>query len=319
MPFGGLPPYYPDDLKYHEFMMDAAGGGSVGGGGGGGFSGPFIPTFGGQAPGWAGLPQAGEFGGMGGMPMRRRMARPMGGFGPSPGGGGSPLGRPVPPGTGFNPGGGGGYGGSGGGFNPFNPWGGGGPGGMIPRPGATPGGGPPSAGGAGGTPPWAAGSPNAPWNPANAIWNLLTSAGTGGDPNFGGAFGLNPPAAIMEGVRGQAVADAGARERAARLGLQSRGDQDPSTYGFQALQSQLRGQDQTSRAMSEASLGLRQQQLQNYWQLLNALLREGSASDRAQLNPGGGGGFDWAGLVSGLGGLAAGGLPGGLIGYGATR
>jgi hypothetical protein len=77
----------------------------------------------------------------------------------------------------------------------------------------------------------------------------------------GGAFGMEPPSGIMAGMRGQAIQDAGARERAARVGLQSRGDTDPSTYGFQALMSQLGGQDQTAKAMSNADLGLRQQQL----------------------------------------------------------
>lgn len=302
MPFPNL-----DDLDKGTMYLDAAGGwgGAYSPGqGAGGLSGPFIPTFGGQAPGWAGLPQGGEWGGMGGMggsAVRRRMARPMMGAGGGPmigGTGGSQIG-----GIG-NPWGGGGI---------SNPWGGGiglgnPPGGARPAPSAP------------WSPAWQPGPEHTLWNPVFTIADLIRNAITGANPGFGGAFGLNPPAAIMEGVRGQAVADAGARERAARLGLQSRGDVDPSTYGFQALQSQLQGQDQTSRAMNQANLGLRQQQLQNYWGLLNAMLREGSATDRAYLGAAQqqqGGGFDWGGLLGGLGGFLAGGPPGAIAGYGA--
>ncbi len=138
------------------------------------------------------------------------------------------------------------------------------------------------------------------WNPAWGIWNLLT----GNDPNQGGPFSLNPPQAIMDAIRQQGIADAGAQERSARLGLQARGDVDPSTYGFQALQSQLGGQARTSQALNQANLGLRQGQLEQYWNMLQALLREASASDRAKLQPQGGGGFDWGGLLGGLGNVA---------------
>jgi len=139
------------------------------------------------------------------------------------------------------------------------------------------------------------------------IGALLQQAFMGGDPNYGGAFSLNPPQAIMGGIRQQAVADAGARERAARLGLQSRGDADPSTYGFQALMSQLQGQDQTARTMGQADLGLRQQQLQNYWQLLSQLLsgqlgvdqteRQGRWNRASQPGP-------WGQIAQGAGTLA---------------
>lgn len=115
----------------------------------------------------------------------------------------------------------------------------------------------------------------------------------------------------MQGIRQQAVADAGARERAARLGLQSRGDIDPSTYGFQALQSQLQGQGQTAQAMSQADLALRQQQQENYWRALMAMLGEYGQNQRTYIGTEAqraGPGFDWGGLAGGiraLGGLGS--------------
>jgi len=237
---------------------------------------------------------------MGGGLTRRRMAMPMMGrgggmglegfpIGGKGGGGGYPIGNPVGGGGGgstWNPKGGGGVGlpvpTGGGGKNPWTP--------AAPMPG----GGPPAPFSQGTNPGW------------STVWDLLRNAVTGGDPNFGGAFGLNPPQAIMDAIRSGAIADAGAQERAARLGLQSRGDADPSTYGFQALMSQLGGQDRTARTLSEANLGLRQQQLQNYWNMLRMAFGDAEASNRARIGAGAGqgGGFDWGGLIGGVGSLA---------------
>jgi len=118
-----------------------------------------------------------------------------------------------------------------------------------------------------------------PFNPQNEqfgsvidILNNLITHGVRGDmPGYGGAFSLNPPQGILDSARQQQVSDAGAQERAARLGLRSNPNTDPSTYGFQSLISQLQGQSNTSRNMAQADMGLRQQQLQNYWNLLSTL------------------------------------------------
>ena len=138
-----------------------------------------------------------------------------------------------------------------------------------------------------------------------------------GDPNRpwwpeGGAFDINPPSEIMGGVRQRAVQDAGAQERAARLGLQSRADIDPSTYGFQELQSHLQGQQGVQNQLGAADLGLRQQQLENYWRLLNSLLGSYGGIESAKYGqPKGGGGL--GGFLGGVGGLLGGisGLGGG--------
>lgn len=141
--------------------------------------------------------------------------------------------------------------------------------------------------------------------------------GSSGQEGFGGVFGVNPPSEIMGGVRQRAIQDAGAQERAARLGLQSRGDIDPSTYGFQTLQSQLQGQQGTQRALGEADLGLRQQQLENYWRLLNSLLGAYGGIETAKYGQpkkqGGLGGVlgGIGGLLGGISGLGGGGGGGG--------
>lgn len=101
---------------------------------------------------------------------------------------------------------------------------------------------------------------------------LLEMAFLGRNPNFGGAFSLNPPQAIMDATRQQMISDAGARERANRLNLVGRSSVDPSTLGFQSLMSQIAGQSELSRGLGAADLGLRQQQLQNYWDLFNRLI-----------------------------------------------
>jgi hypothetical protein len=141
-------------------------------------------------------------------------------------------------------------------------------------------------------------------------WLINNARNPGGDPNFGGAYSLNPPEAIMSGIRGQAVQDSGARERAARLGLQARGDTDPSTYGFQSLMSQLGGQDQTARTMGQADLGLRQQQLQNYWDMLTQMgnLQMGQEGQNRQSRAAweaGGGRSGWGQAGTMLGQMAA--------------
>lgn len=257
---------------------DPPGGSSPGGAGPGGAGpNPFIPLFsGGQAPGFGGFGPSATWGGGG---MRRRRLPGMGGrmaFGAG-------ASQPRMEGGGASMGGGGGP------QLPRGWWNQSLPPGLQPRPASS--GGPFEQGALG------------------PIGALVQNAFLGGDPNYGGAFSLNPPSAIMSQIRGQAVQDAGARERAARLGLQARGDADPSTYGFQALQSQLGGQRDTANAMNQADLGLRQQQLQQYWQLLSQLLagqlgvdqteRQGRWNQANQPSP-------WGPALGGIGAALAG-------------
>lgn len=263
----------------NPFVMDGGGPmGGTGGGGGGGFPSPFIPTFG-QGGGAQGFFGGGGEGSVGGFwPRRRlrpgsgRMAFQGGAQGP-PGGvqGGSRMAGPM----------------SG---RPA------GPGGLMQwaqQQGAAQGGGA-SPG------PFEAGA-------LGPIGALMQNAFLGGDPNYGGAFSLNPPSAIMAAMRGRMVDDAGAQQRAARLGLQARGDADPSTYGFQALMSDLQGQRNVAQGMNQADLSLRQQQLENYWRLLSQLLggqisveqteRSGRWGAANQPSP-------WGQVAQGAGGLA---------------
>ena len=223
-------------------ISDGGGGfGGSGGSGGGSLPNPFIPVYGqgGQAQGWGGMGPDAVWGGGGGMGRRRlpmggaRMAFSGGGQQPMQGAQGMPN-NPNLPGW-------------------MQDWA------RSQNPASAPGGGDmgPFSMGAG------------PMGPMGA---LIQNAMRGGDPNYGGAFSLNGSSAVRQGMRGQMIQDAGAQERAARLGLQARGDTDPSTYGFQALMSQLGGQDRTAKAMSAADLGMKQQQMQQYWQMLSQLL-----------------------------------------------
>lgn len=272
------------------------GGGPPGAGPPGGVIGPNIPTFQSGSPGAFVFPQAGTWGGL----MQRRLmaGRPGVPRGPLGQGGNqqNPYGQLAP--NQINSQGGVGFGGGAAQMQSTgNPYIDALMGRLRSQPGS----------------PWArAAAPQGPDRPfengaLGPIGALLQNAFLGGDPNYGGAFSLNPPRAIMDSIRNQAFQDAGAQERAARLGLQSRGDSDPSTYGFQALQSQLRGQDRTSQALNQASLGLRQGQLDNYWRLLSQLLSGQLGAENAnigaraqQQRPGLGG------LVGGLGGLLGG-------------
>lgn len=254
----------------------------------GGFTGGFVPLSGQSSP-FSGL-QTGTFGGM----LQRIQRRPF------PGRAGAPI-SPMaqagnqPPPMSMDPMGQRyGFGGSTTQMPPL-PWDWGRPG--PGAPGAPP---PP---GDGGPPPY-----RGPEGPDNPDWwrgdlgsglNILAAliARAGGQ----GAFGLNPPEAIMNQVRQRSVADAGAQQRAARLGLQSRGDVDPSTYGFQALQSQLGGQAQTANAMSNADLALRQQQLGFLQALLGQYAGANTQFHVAQLNRPPDPGFDWSSLIPGIG------------------
>jgi hypothetical protein len=159
--------------------------------------------------------------------------------------------------------------------------------------------------------------------PMGPIGALIQNALRGGDPGYGGAFSLNGSSAVREGMRGQMIQDAGARERAARLGLQARGDMDPSTYGFQSLMSQLGGQDQTARGMNAADLGMKQQQMQQYWQMLSQLLGGQFGSDQTERQgrwnaanqPSG-----WGQALGGLGSIGASLInPGGLLNSGGKQ
>lgn len=277
-----------------------AGGGHGYGGGGGGFTGPFIPTFGQGG-------QAGDFGGFGPAAawsqFRRRIpgrfgaqaspfrlpggastppiAQGMGGGGPQAGAGIIPLpnqstmptGHPgwftLPGAPGLPPG---------------SPRGN--------RPGANP-----------DNPDWWSGKFGPIQHVNDIIAALILQAGSGG------AFGLEPPAALMKSIRGRAVRDAGAQERAARLGLQSRGDTDPSTYGFQSLLSQVQGQRSVADQLGNADVALRAQQLQFLQDLLKQYyggetgIRGAEASRPEQ-------GSSWLDLVPGIGSLI-GGIRGG--------
>lgn len=272
-------------------------GGSGGGPspGGPGFPNPFIPGFlggaGGQAQGFAGFGADSPWSGMGGFQPRRRLA-----------------GTRVPFGAGqTRMEGGGGQMGSGSG---------------------------PMSAQMASLPPGAQawfdrfrGVPGSPFAQAPGSWQPngarelvadIIAGGKYGMGLHGGIFGPNPPPGILAAIRGQAVQDAGARERSARLGLQTRGDTDASTYGFQALMSQLGGQDQTARAMSGADLALRQQQLAFLQNLLGQYLGAGNAWDmqnrqnafQGSQRPGFLG--QAAGALGGLAGMAfGGGMPSG--------
>lgn len=222
------------------------GGGGPGGGGGSGVPNPFIQGFGGQAQGWGGFGAQSSF-----APGAMRRRRLMGGR----------SGTMAPFGAGQTR-----MDGNSAGMQSAGPQAGGflggAPGGAGILQWLQQGGGMPQAGGAG--------------NPQNAhdlVGRIIGNAYAGGD----GAFGMNPPPGILAAIRGQAVQDAGAREQAARRGLQTRGDTDPSTYGFQALMSQLQGQDQTARTMSQADLAMRQQQLQFLQSLLGQYMGNNTA------------------------------------------
>lgn len=244
------------------------GGGAYGGGGGSGIPNPFIPGFGGQAPGFAGFGAETPWGGGGGYFQRRRLAGTRTPFGASQGrmegSGGQAMGAGSGPG--MAPGGQSAY------IQKFMQM-------LAGAPGS------PFGGGGGGG-----------WTPQSAH-DLVGDIVGGGKATMGlnqGAYGFAPPSGILAAIRGQAVQDAGARERSARLGLQSRPDTDASTYGFQALMSQLGGQDQTARAMSQADLGLRQQQLAFLQNLLgqylgsNVSLEGQNRQSRAAWESGGG-------------------------------
>lgn len=274
------------------------GGGQPYGGGGSGIPNPFIPGFaGGQAQGFGGFGAETPWGGFG---QRRRLMGTRSPFGMQQSrmeGGGQAMGSGVGPQGGAMPSSSSAYinklieGLRNSQGNPMFGPGGGGGGGQI-----------------------------------NSLWDRvqdIIGGGAGSQSMTGGAFGYNPPSAIMAGIRGQAVQDAGARERSARLGLQSRGDTDPSTYGFQALMSQLGGQDQTARTMSQADLGMRQQQLAFLQNLLgqalgaNVSLEGQNRQSRAAWESGGGrsGLGQAAGMAGGLAGFLGGGGGGGG-GYG---
>lgn len=274
---------------------------------GGGAQGPFIPTFGSGSAGAFVFPQPGTWGGA----MQRRLQAGRGGAPRSPLARtgnqqrpSGPYGQIAPAQTTGQGMGGMGFGGGSAMQATGNPLIDSLMGRLRSQPGS----------------PWArAAAPQGPDRPfengaLGPIGALLQNAFMGGDPNYGGAFSLNPPQAIMDALRGQTTRDQGAYERAARLGLQSRGDVDPSTYGFQALQSQLQGQDRASNQMNQNALALRQGQLDNYWRLLSQLLGAQVSTNQTEMQ----GRWAHANQPSGLGGALGGlgGLLGGLGGRG---
>lgn len=105
-----------------------------------------------------------------------------------------------------------------------------------------------------------------------------------------GAFGPHPPQAIMDATRQRIIADNAAQARSARLGLMGRTDVDPSTYGFQALMSDLQGQRNLQQGLSEADLKLRQQQMEFLQKLLfgEQGFQQASALQRSAPREGGG-------------------------------
>lgn len=110
--------------------------------------------------------------------------------------------------------------------------------------------------GAGGTPQASfdpnnpfAGSYTRPLNTSEDIMGYLLRQGA-----QGGMFGQQGDPRITAMLRQQAIADAGAQGRSARLGLLGRSDVDPSTYGFQNLMSGLQGQGQVANAVNQAQL-----------------------------------------------------------------
>ena len=132
-------------------------------------------------------------------------------------------------------------------------------------------------------------------------WGALNNAIV--QANRAGMFGTEPPAAMMNALREQGIADAGAQARSARLGLAGRSDVDPSTYGFQSLMSDLQGQGQVAQNMSRANLAARMQQMQFLQRLLSQAIGGQQGLQMAELSQPG---FDWGGLMGGAGQTAAG-------------
>jgi hypothetical protein len=111
-----------------------------------------------------------------------------------------------------------------------------------------------------------------------------------------GPWGADPR--ITEMLRAQAIQDAHAQSRSARLGLMGRSDVDPSTYGFQALMSDLQGQGQVANAVNQSTL----QQQMSQQEFIRRLLSQASAQEAAvRAAKAGKSGFDWGGLAKGVG------------------
>jgi hypothetical protein len=116
----------------------------------------------------------------------------------------------------------------------------------------------------------------------------------------GGQF---DPATQMANIRSQAISDAGAGQRAAQLQLAGRSNVDPSTFGFQNLMSQLQGQSDISQSLSHAQTQMQQQQQQRLYDILGKYYQGQLGQYLGNNNSGG---FDWGGLLQGLGGLLGG-------------
>lgn len=143
------------------------------------------------------------------------------------------------------------------------------------------------------------------YNPAPA--GIPGTSGYGAIPWFlGGAqqagfFGANPPQGILDSIRQRIIADNAAQARSARLGLMGNASIDPSTFGFQALMSDLQGQQNLQHGLSSADLALRQQQLDFLQKLLMQQAGFGAQQVLQREQPGQG--FDWGGLAGGAGTL----------------
>lgn len=94
-----------------------------------------------------------------------------------------------------------------------------------------------------------AGSYNRPLNTTEDIMGYLLRQNA-----QGGGFGAQGDPRITQMLRSQALQDATAQGRSARLGLLGRSSVDPSTFGYQSLMSDLNSQGQVANAMNQAQL-----------------------------------------------------------------
>lgn len=103
--------------------------------------------------------------------------------------------------------------------------------------------------------------------------------------SYGNVAGPDPGITAM--LRQQAIQDAQAQARSARLGLMGQTTVDPSTYGYQSLMSDLQGQKQVADSVNQAQL----QQSLAFQQFIRSLLEQQNQSEwsaymNAQNQPG---------------------------------
>ena len=91
-----------------------------------------------------------------------------------------------------------------------------------------------------------------------------TSAAYGGS-SVGGSYGSSGDP-MFDYFRSQALSDAGARTRGARLTAMDSSPNDPSLAAFGGLQGEIGGQGQAAADINQGALGWDQQQVMRAWQ-----------------------------------------------------